>query len=66
MREMHSNLAIRTLERHQWHLSNVFIVIFGHISHIFLLFLLLPFKQEMLAGLETSCTSIHLIVIRFR
>ena len=66
MHEIHLNLAIRTLERHQWRLSNVLIVIFAHISQIFILFLLFIFKQEMLARLEASRTSIHLIVIRFR
>ena len=41
-----SKLAIKTPELLQWRRSGVFIVIFEHISHFFLVFLLLNFSWE--------------------
>ena len=43
---------MKTPERRQRRRSGpgVFIVNFGHISHLFLVFLLLTLKKEMLAG----------------
>ena len=41
MCEICSKLTIKTPERRQWHRPGVFIVIFEHISHHFLVFLLL-------------------------
>ena len=49
--EICSNLTLKTPERRQWRRSGVFIVNFGHISHLFLVFLLLTLNKQMLAGL---------------
>ena len=38
-------LTIKTPERCQWRRSGIFIVNFEHISHIFLVFLLLTLKK---------------------
>ena len=43
-------LTIKT-EQHHWRRSGVFIVNFEHISHLFLLFLLLTLRKLMLAGM---------------
>ena len=43
--EICSKLKIKTPERRQRYLSGVFIVNFEHISHIFLMFLLLALKK---------------------
>ena len=48
--EVCSKLTIKTLERQQWRRSGVFIVNFEHISHLFLVFLLLALNKEMLPG----------------
>ena len=45
-------LTIKTPERRYWRRSGVFIVKFGHISHLFLVFLLLIVKKKMLAGMS--------------
>ena len=39
--EICSKLTIKTSERRQWRRSGVFIINFGHISHLVLVFLLL-------------------------
>ena len=43
--EIWPKLAIKIPERHQWRSSCIFIVNFGHISHLVLVFLLLTLKQ---------------------
>ena len=48
--EICSKLTIKTLERRQSRRSGAFIVNFEHISHLFLLFLLLALNRYMLAG----------------
>ena len=48
--EIFSKLTIKTPKRHQWCRSGVFIVNFEHISHLFLVFLLLTLKMWLLAG----------------
>ena len=50
--EICSRLAIKTPERRHWRRSGVFIVNFEHISHLFLLFLLLTLNKSMLAGIK--------------
>ena len=40
-----SKLTIRTQERRQWRRSGLFIVIFEHISHLFLMFLLITLSK---------------------
>ena len=50
--EICSKLAIKTSERRQWRLSDVFIVNFEHISHLVLVFLLLTLNMQLLAGLD--------------
>ena len=45
-----SKLTIKTPEQRQQRCSGVFIVNFEHISHLFLVFLLLTFDKKMLAG----------------
>ena len=47
----------KTLERLHWRYSAAF-VIFEHISHLFLLFLLLTLNKQMLAGIEFYCNQI--------
>ena len=44
-REICSKLTIKTPERCQWRRSGVFIVNFEHISHLFLVFLLLTLNK---------------------
>ena len=44
-------LTIKTPEQRYWRCSGVFIVKFEHISHLFLVFLLLIVKKKMLAGM---------------
>ena len=48
--EIYSKLTIKTLEWRHWRRSGVFIVNFEHISHLFLMFLLLTSKKYMSAG----------------
>ena len=48
--EICSKLTTKTPERRHWRCSGVFIVKCEHISHIFLVFLLLNLKKKMLAG----------------
>ena len=48
--EICSELTIKTPERSLWRLSVVFAINFGHISYLFLVFLLLTLKTWMLAG----------------
>ena len=43
--EIWSKLTIKTPERHHWRRSGIFIVNFEHISHLFLVFLIVNFKQ---------------------
>ena len=43
--EICSKLTKKTLERHQWHGSGVFIVTFEYISHLFLVFLLFTLNK---------------------
>ena len=43
-------LTIKTPERRYWRRSGVIIVNFEHISHLFLVFLLLTLNKQMLAG----------------
>ena len=43
--EIYSKLPINTPERLQWRHSNIFIVNFEHISHLFLVFLLLTWNK---------------------
>ena len=50
--EICSKLTIMTPEWRQWHRSGVFIVNFGHISHLTLVFLLLTSNMYLLAGSE--------------
>ena len=38
-------LTIKTTERCHWHRSGVFIFIFGHISHLFIVFLFLTLNK---------------------
>ena len=44
-------LTIKTPERHHWRRAGVFIVNFAHISHLFLVFLLLNLNKWMLVGI---------------
>ena len=48
--EISSELTIETPERRHWR-SGIFIVNLEQISHLFLVFLLLSLKEQMLAGL---------------
>ena len=48
--EISSKLTIKTLDRRQSRRSGAFNVNFQHISHLFLLFLLLALNKYMLAG----------------
>ena len=50
MCEICSKLIIKTIEQRLWDRSGVFIVNFEHITHLFLLFLLLTLNKQMLAG----------------
>ena len=43
--EICSKVKIKATEPQQWRLSGVFIVNFEHISHLFLVFLLLPLSR---------------------
>ena len=49
--EISSKSTIKTPERRRWRRSSVFIVNFEHISHLFLVFILLTLNKQMLAGL---------------
>ena len=57
-----SNLTMRTAERRHWLHSGPFIVNFEHISHLFVVFLLLTLNRQLLAGknFKRECTSINL------
>ena len=48
--EICSKQTIKTPERRHWRRSGVFIVKFEHISHLFLVFLLLTLNMQMPAG----------------
>ena len=50
--EICSKLTIKTLGRHQWHRSEVFIANFEHILHLVLAFLLLTLNMKLPAGLS--------------
>ena len=52
--EIYTTLTIKTPERGQLYRSGVFIVNFEHISHLFLLFLLLTLHEYLLPGLGQS------------
>ena len=43
--EIFLKLTIKTPERRQWHRSGVFIIYFEHISHLFLMFLVLTLNR---------------------
>ena len=54
MCEICSKLAIKTLEQRQWHRSGVFLVNFGHISHLFLSIFIVVFEHTFcVLGLST-------------
>ena len=53
--EICSKLTIETPERPQSRRSGVFIVNFEHISHLFLVFLLLTLNRKMFVVLLTLC-----------
>ena len=55
--EICSKLTIKTPERRQWCRSGVFIVKFEHISHLFLVLLLLTLKQVNVRWQVLSWTS---------
>ena len=48
--EICSKLTIKTQEQRQWRLSGVFTVNFGHISNLFIVFLLLLWTGKYLLG----------------
>ena len=48
--EIYSKLIIKTPKRRQWRRSGVFLVNFKHISHFFLVSLLLTLSRQMPAG----------------
>ena len=52
--EICSKLTLKTPEWRQWHRSGVFIINFEHLSHLFLVFLLLTLNKQMLAGMEEN------------
>ena len=52
--EICSKLTTETPEQRHWRRSVVFIVNFEHISHLFLVFLLLIWNKKMLAGLHVE------------
>ena len=54
MCEICSKLTIKTPERCHWRRSGVFIVNFEHISHLFLVFLLLTLSRLMSAGKQEN------------
>ena len=61
--EICSKLIIKTPEQLQWRRSGVFIVAFEHISHLFLVFLLLTLNKYMLPGdVWTSFTYYYLLL----
>ena len=51
--EICSKLTTKTPEQHQWHRSGVFTNNFEHISHFYLVLLLLTLNKEKLAGKNT-------------
>ena len=55
--EICSKSTIKTPERRQWRRSGVFIVNFEHISHLVLVFLLLPLSRQIPAGKYEKRTS---------
>ena len=57
-REICSKLTIKTPEWHQWHQPGVFIVNFEHISHHFLVFLLLILSMYLFAVQDLYWVSI--------
>ena len=48
--EICSKLTIKILERRYWRRSGIFIVNFEHVSHLVLVFLLLPSSRQITAG----------------
>ena len=52
---MYLKLTIKTRERCQWRRSGVFIVNFVHVSHLFLVFLLVSLNNQMLAWFYLHC-----------
>ena len=58
-REICSKLTLETPEQYHWRHSGVFIVNFEHISHLFLMFLLLTLNKLMLPGLS------HVSVVQY-
>ena len=57
--EICSKLAIKTPKRRQWRRTGVFIVNFEHISHLFLVFLLLTFYFLLLTFYLTFYWPFH-------
>ena len=55
-----SKLAIKTPKRRQWRRSGVFIVNFGHISHLFLKFLLLTVNMCLAVGYVLTKQTINI------
>ena len=51
-----SELTIKSPERCHWRRSGVFVVNFEHSSRLFLVFLLLTLKNQMLSGYVSKCT----------
>ena len=61
--EICSKLTIKTAERCHWYCSGVSIVKFEHISHLFLMFLLLTLNKLMLAGEIVESYEIRLTLL---
>ena len=57
--EICSKLITKTPEWRHWRRSGVFIVNFEHISHLFLVYLLLTLNMEMLAGTVLNPLELH-------
>ena len=60
--EICSKFTIKTPERRQWRRSGVFIVNIEHISHLFLMFLLLTLNMQLPAGFSLSVNACHIFI----
>ena len=63
--EICSKLPINIRERRPWHRSNIVIVNFEHISHLFLVFILLTWTSKSWLGMNstlTYCTICHVTI----